>query len=380
MSDQNEFIFKEHHQLFTIGTELELQLIERKTLQLTPAAPALLEALEHPQLTRELFQSMLEVVSGICHDATEARKDIERSLHVIEAYTSKNNLYISSTGNHPMADYNDRIVTDSPRYHYLIDRNKWITLRTAVFGLHVHIAMRNGDDCIAFSNFMVRQLPMLIALSASSPFWRSHDTGLATSRPTVYEAIPTGGIPYLVRNWEEFTLRYNQLIRVKSIESMKDLWWDLRPSPGYGTLEIRICDGPATMAEMEALVAFLHMLALWYNDHRTTFDATHPQIPERWILRENKWRSVRHGLEALFVEEKSITNIPLRTHIRNWLKELKPYIEAYHYEAAAETIERILLQGNSSDRQRQIWKETGDLNAVIRHNIDEYYRREPIWL
>jgi carboxylate-amine ligase len=372
-------VFKENTQAFTLGTELELQLIDRKSLQLTPAAPALLEALNHPQLTRELFQSMLEVVSGVCSNAREARADIEKSLHSIEAYTGKNNLFLSSTGNHPGADYNDRIVTDSPRYHYLIDRNKWLTRRTAVFGLHVHIGMRNGDECIAFANFMLRQLPMLIALSASSPFWRGHDTGLATSRPTVYEAIPTCGLPYLAKDWEEFALRYHQLIHVKSIESMKDLWWDLRPSPGYGTLEIRICDGPATLAEMEALIAFLHLLALWYNDNRATFDAQHPVIPERWILRENKWRSVRHGLEALFVEEHSISNIPLRDYIRRWLEELKPYAETLDYGASLEWLERILQNGNSSDRQRRIWQESGDLNAVIRHNIDEYYLREPIW-
>src|SRR5690606_10097209 len=143
---------------------------------------------------------------------------------------------LAGTGTHPTADYHERLITAGTRYGHLMDRNQWLIRRMAVYGLHVHMGMADGDTCIRFNNFFLHFVPHLIALSASSPFWRGVDTGLAAARPTAYEAHPTSGLPILVDNWAEFQTLYTHLVSTGSISSMKDIWWDLRPSPRFGTL------------------------------------------------------------------------------------------------------------------------------------------------
>ena len=161
---------------------------------------------------------------------------------------------------------------------------------------------------------------------------------------------------------------------------MKDLWWDLRPSPGHGTLEIRICDGPATLKEMKALVAMIHAMANWYSDNKAEFNSTYGTIPERWILRENKWRAIRHGLEAQFIDESTISNLPARTVAYNWLEKLTPYFKNFEYNDCEEIIVNLLQKGNSTSRQRKVYERSGDLEEVVRHNISEHLSRQPIWI
>ncbi len=371
--------FKENETTLTLGVEIELQVMNKSSLSLEPRVPEIMKNLNHPKLTKELFQSMLEVITGVSSNAKEAAADIISTLDVVDQYAKSNGIVFSATGSHPTANYNERFITNSPRYHQLIDRNQWLSKRTSVYGLHVHLAMKNGDSCIDFSNFFVRQLPLLLVLSASSPFWIGRDSGLSCTRPTVYEAIPTCGLPYLFRNWSEFNKRYDELKAVGSIESMKDLWWDLRPSPGYGTLEIRICDGPATVAEMQAIVAFCHILGKWYEENMKSFDDEYIKIPERWILRENKWKAIRHGLNADYILENSKTIVPIRDRILWWIDKTQSIIDQLNYHEEIKTIQEIIKYGNSSERQRAIFNNTNSFDEVIKHNIEEYNKRKPIW-
>ena len=170
-----------------------------------------------------------------------------------------------------------------------------------------HIGMHSGDDCFGLI-FLLAFYPHLIALSASSPFWKARDTGLVLP-PTTYEAHPTSGLPIVVENWKEFNELYALLLKTDSVQSMKDIWWDMRPSPGYGTLEIRICDGPATILELESIVAFIHLLAHWYYDHAEEFASKNNLKPLEWVLRENKWRAIRFGTEAEIVSHEHLKRL-----------------------------------------------------------------------
>ncbi len=371
--------FRENDSPFTVGAEIELQVMDLGSLELVPHAAKFIHELRGLKLSKELFQSMLEVITGVCKNAEEVIHDLEFSLTEIDSFALKENLALSSTGNHPTADYNDRLVTDSPRYHQLIDRNQWLSRRTAVFGLHVHVAMRNGDECILFNNFMIRQLPMLIALSASSPYWKGIDSGLVTTRTTVYESIPTCGLPYMVESWEGFNVRYQELLRTNSIESMKDLWWDIRPSPGYGTLEIRVCDGIATLTELKAVTTFIQLLCLWFDQNRESFLNEYGAIPAHWILRENKWRAIRHGLNASLIHEKTVELVHIGDQIFNWINVLMPYAKETNCEGDLETIKHIILFGNSSERQRREFSRNNSMRDVLSLNTREYLNRKPEW-
>jgi carboxylate-amine ligase len=371
--------FTENKESLTLGVEMEIQLLDGKTLRLTPKAPDILKMISHDRLTKEMFRSTLELITGVCSTVHEVSNDLGYTLREVKVACNSKDILLAGTGTHPAADYNNRILSATPRYHELLDRNQWLIRRMAVYGLHVHIGMHNGDDCIRFNNFFLHFIPHMIALSASSPFWKTRDTGLAACRPTTYEAHPTSGLPIVVANWKEFNALYALLLKTESIQSMKDIWWDMRPSPGYGTLEIRICDGPATMLELESIVAFIHLLAHWYRDHAEEFAEKNNLKPLEWVLRENKWRAIRYGTDAEIVRHETLKTIKLSDHIFYWLEKLHPYTVKLGYEKYSKCIENIVSQGNSSSRQRKVYERTGEVSEVTAHNIKEFNLGEPIW-
>lgn len=371
--------FTENERTCTLGVEMEIQLLHRDTLTLVPKAADIISQLNHPRLAKEMFQSTLEFVTDVCNSVQEVHRDLSETLSRVKEIAEQQELVFAGTGTNPLANYDDRILSAGSRYHMLLERNQWLIRRMAVYGLHVHIGMRNGDSCILNNNFFLHFLPHLIALSASSPFWVGKDTGLDASRPTMYQAHPTSGLPIRVENWEAFNQLFQSLRATHSIESMKDIWWDLRPSPGYGTLEIRICDGPATMDELLAVVAFIHLMALWFEDHQTEFFEFRKLRPAEWILRENKWRAIRYGLDAKIIRHSSLDEESLRDNFAAWLDRLAPYVTRMQYEPYVATIREILEKGNSASRQRQVFKKSGKLMDTVAHNVREFEAGHPVW-
>lgn len=212
--------------VLTLGAELELQIVDAETFALTSKAEDLLKALKtQPKIKPELYLDMIELNTGICQDANEVESDLGKTLDLLTTEGEKIGVSFASAGSHPTSRYSDSDIYPAERYNDLIDRNQWLTRRWKVYGLHVHIGMGSGDECIRFNNFFMRFLPHLLALSSSAPFWQSYDTGLATCRPTIYEALPTAGLPYFVQSWNEFTALCDTLRKAKAITSLKDLWW-----------------------------------------------------------------------------------------------------------------------------------------------------------
>lgn len=371
--------FKENTTTLTLGVEVELQLINADSLHLVPKAPMILKKVKHPRIMKEMFRSTLELVTDVCHNVGEVRQDLNTLEDIITPVAKELNIVFAGTGTHPTALYTERQISQVQRYHDLLVRNQWLIRRMAVYGLHVHIGMKNGDECIRFLNFFSRMVPHLIALSASSPFWRGFDTGLVSVRPTTYEAHPTSGQPVHVSNWKEFEDLYADMIYTGSIESLKDIWWDIRPSPGYGTLEIRICDGPATKFELDSIVAFIHTLAAWYENHHDEYDQKEGAFQPPWILRENKWRSIRFGLDANLISPVDLAIIPLRHAIEEWLEKLDPYYDKFGYNEYRIGIQKILLHGNSAQRQRKVYEKTGRVKEVVKSIIKEYQASIPDW-
>lgn len=208
-------------------------------------------------------------------------------------------------------------------------------------------------------------------------FPRYLDAGLASCRPTTYESLPTVGHPYRVKNWGEFERLYCTLKKCKAINSMKDLWWDIRPSPIHGTLEIRICDGLATLEETMGVVAFIHLLAHWFNDHGNWLG----QVPTSplWFARENKWRVIRYGLEADSVIDLEGKTKPITEDILQWFEKLAPYEKKFGYKKYIDSLREIIAKGNSSMRQRKIYAKNNSMQDVVRFNVEEFLARKPIW-
>jgi len=375
---RGSLIFVENEQILTLGVELELQVLGKDTLLLTPRAQEIIEHAHSKKLKPEFFQSTLEAVTGICQTVQDAENDLRQTLDLVRTTAERLNLKISSTGTHPEADYRDRIVTPSPRYHLLMDRNQWIIRRMAVYGMHVHLGMKSGDDCIRFHNFFLNFVPHFLALSASSPFWQQMHTGLASSRPTMYEAMPTSGMPYTVKNWKQFDKMFQALVRTGSIAGMSDLWLDLRPSPQLGTLELRIFDEPATLAEALAIVSYVHLLGMWYEEHQDEWERENKVLP-RWILRENKWRALRYGLKGEMVLATNKTTVQIKENIQYWMDRLSPYAKKFNYENYFSVLEEIVNRGNSAERQLGVFQQTDNLHEVVKHNVKEFELGQPNW-
>lgn len=366
----DEIIFKSNGSL-TLGVEVELQLIDKDSLSLKPVANEFLESGKNIRnLKPEFYLSTVEVSTDICKDVHQVKNDLKTSFDAIKSIADDHKIYLSSTGCHPFSRYSDCIITPSKRYDELINRNQWLTRRMTVYGLHVHIGMLSGHDCIRFNNFFLPFLSHFLALSSSSPFWQGEDTGLASCRPTTYESMPTSGHPYEISSWNDFESLYYTLKKCNAISTIKDLWWDMRPSPNYGTLEIRVCDGLATLEETLAIVCYIHLLAHWFNDNCKWFNQVQPCT--RFLLRENKWRVMRYGLDAELVLSVDGNTAFVKNEIEMWLDITKDYAIKFGYEKYVETIRNIIKFGTSSDRQRAIFNKNKSVKDIVFNNVNEF--------
>lgn len=356
---------------WTLGVEVELQIVDRHTHELSAKAPQILSRWSGPPTVQpEIFQSMLEISTGICADAAAAEADLRATATRLMPIARELGVRFISTGTHPTARYQERKLFPADRYHGLIARNQWIARRLLIFGLHVHVGMPDPETCIAVQNELLHDLGLMLAVSVSSPYWQGEATGLASSRVTVFEAMPTGGIPSLVHDWAEFNELVTTLQRANAITSLKDLWWDIRPSPRYGTLEIRVCDGLATIRETCAMVALAQGLARRAGARVAAGKGR--TFPPAWRVRENKWRASRHGMEADYITSNDGDSMPVRDYLLRTLEELEAdgYMEPSQYLDDLQRIGRGAP--TSAERQRALYDRTGSFDDVTKALADEF--------
>ncbi len=353
----------------TIGVEVELQILDPATRRLANAAPALLERLAHDERVKpELLECVVEINTEICRDIHEVREDLGARLARVQAACADLGLALAATGTHPLAHWEELRITDNPRYLDLVDRMQWVARRFMIFGLHVHIGVPDGEKAVAISNSVASYLPVLLGLSASSPFWLGNDTGLASCRIKVFEALPTAGLPPFLTNWNEFVSYMNTLMTAQAIESIREVWWDVRPHLGFGTVEVRVCDGVNTLSEMLAMVGLIQALVVWLGDR---YDAG-GELPvlKRWTLLENKWRACRWGTDARIILNERGEQRSLARKIEELLEDLRPVSERLGSWDAVQRI-RGLMANPSFERQRAIYRASGSFEAVVDANIRE---------
>lgn len=350
----------------TLGVEMELQIVHPETQNLHPGSLEIMERLggEHPRIKPELTQSTIEVITGVCDTVAEARTDLTGSLRALYEIGDELGFTYASAGTHPFAHWSQQRIYPNERYRQLVDRVQWAARRLLIYGVHVHVGVASGERAIAIGNAMTSYLPHLLALSASSPYNDGEDTGLASCRVKIFEVMPTAGLPYRLANYGEFQAFMNSLLSAHAIESIREIWWDIRPHPGFGTVEVRICDAPATITETCAIVALTHCLVVYLDRmyERGVIDRLlHP-----WIVRENKWRAARFGLEAQIIVENSGAQVALRDEIEQAITMLTPISHELGCAAELQHVRHMLMTGNSSTRQRRYHREQDELRDVVR--------------
>jgi carboxylate-amine ligase len=354
----------------TLGVEIEYALVDVAKGGLVCCATPVLEELGrdhpdgvHPKAKNELYQSTLEVITGINHTVAEARADLEGTTREVQAALAPRGVGLACPGVHPFSEWYDLTRTQSARYDALVENIQWPARRLMTHGVHFHVGVRTREKAIAITNALVTYLPYFVALSASSPYWHGHDTGLASVRTKIFEALPTTGLPPRLADWAEFETFMGALVTAGAIESVREVWWDIRPHPDFGTVELRMCDGIPTMREVTALAAMAQSLV-------AHLDAMHDRgeelpVPRDWIARENKWRAARWGVDAQVVVDVSGRCEPLRDGVRSIVAMLTPTARDLGCVDELLAVLDILESAPSYARQRRIVADGGSLVDVV---------------
>ena len=368
----------------SLGIEMELELVDVSSRELHSGASSLLEILgkghpggEHPKAKHELFESTVEIITGVCTTVAEARHDLATTLAELQELTDARGLALMCSGTHPFTHWDTQRVSPSARYHQLVGEMQWLARRLQIFGIHVHVGVRSPEKAIAIANGMVAYLPHLLALSASSPYWMGRDTGLASARSKVFESLPMAGLPHQLSDWREFEQFMTTLQRSKAITSIREVWWDIRPHPDFGTVEVRVCDGLPRLGEVAGVAAVVQCL-VERMDGRIDEGSSLP-VPKAWIARENKWKAARYGMEAEIIIDEEGTLRPLRDDLTELVEELAPVAARLGCAEEVASVPTMIDEGPSYARQRSLVAAGGSLPEVVDALIEELRTDSPVW-
>jgi carboxylate-amine ligase len=366
----------------TLGVEVEFALVDVTTGELVSAAPAALEALaarfggqEHPRVKAELYQCTLEAITGICDTVADAREDLSATIAEIQDIVEPMGVGLISAGLHPFSPWQSQQQSVGERYDAIVDRVQWPARRLVTHGVHYHVGVQSAEDSIQITSALAAMLPLFLALSSSSPYWHGSDTGLHSARTKVFEALPTTGLPPDLADWAEFEAFMTSLINAGAIATIREVWWDIRPHPNFGTVELRMCDAMPTMTEVAALAAMAQCSVARFAE---LLERGYRLPTQRdWVLRENKWRAARFGLDAELVVDTEGTTRPIDDIIEETIQELAPQARRLGCEKELNDIERIMAAGTSADRQRAVFDRTGSLVEVVHALRQELITDEP---
>ncbi|GII53179.1 putative glutamate--cysteine ligase 2 [Planotetraspora thailandica] len=353
----------------TLGVEWELQLVDRHSRELRQDAKEVLAAVpelsegQRPKAMHELMQSQVEIVTDVCHTAGEAVQDLKKSIDRIREVVEPRGTALACTGTHAISDWRDAVYAPVQRYAELVEEMQWLAWRIQTFGVHVHVGITDRDKVIPIVNALAAYLPHFLALTSSSPYWGGQDTGLASSRAIVFGALPTAGPPHLLADWAEFEEYMNTLLRAGTIRSIKEVWWDIRPHPDFGTIEIRMFDGIPTPREVGMVVALSQSLVQQFDQQLDRgYKLPHPAA---WVVRDNKWRATRYGLDASVVTDDHGSTAPMRDVLYELQRELHPVADRLGCAEELAVMTDVLEQGSSCERQRAILAGGGTLQDVV---------------
>jgi carboxylate-amine ligase len=360
----------------SLGIELELSLVDRSSLRLVSAASDILDELgrshaegTHPKAKHELFECTIEIITGVCHTAPEARADLAATLADVRSAAEERQVVPISVGTHPFSGWREQAVSPNPRYHQLLDQMQWTARRLLIFGTHFHVGVRSAERAMAISTALLAYLPHFLILSASSPFWEREDTGLASSRIKVFESLPTAGLPPEIRDWQEFEQFMGTLIAAGVIQSIRDVWWDIRPHPNFGTVELRMCDAIPSLDEVAALGALAQCVVASLDERYGT--PAFPPPPRAWTVRENKWLACRYGIDADLIVGDRGDRRPAADLIVELVDELAPTARQLGCARELADVRGIVERGPSYVRQRAIITRGGTPHDVVAALVDE---------
>ena len=360
----------------SVGIEWELACVDHSSGELTAAAPEVLGALASddsvfPHVTQELLTNTVEVVSGAHEKIADAVADLEKMIGQVREITDPLGVDLMCAGTHPFSQWFQQEVTPGKeRYETLIDRTQWWGRQMMIWGVHMHVGIDDRDKVLPIANGLLGHYPHFQALSASSPYWVGEATGYASNRALMFQQLPTAGLPPQLGAWANYEELVADLTHVGVIDDHSELRWDIRPSPKWGTVELRFCDGLSSATEVASLAALAQCAVEELStklDNGEEIDTMQP-----WFVRENKWRGARYGMDAIIIQNSAGDEALVRDDIAEMLVRLEPIADRLGCLEELAGVQTILDKGASYQRQLAVAEANGgSLKAVVASLVTE---------
>ncbi|MGM0486849.1 MAG: carboxylate-amine ligase [Planctomycetota bacterium] len=358
-----EFNSNEHP---TLGIELELGLVDARTWELSSSIHRVLELLNGSQreFKSELMQCCVEINTGICEGVSEAEEDLRCKLSRMEEVTDELGLRLWWGGTHPFSLCKEQQVTPNQRYLDLVELLQEMARRLVTFGLHVHVGVESGDKAVMICDRMMRHLPTLLALTCSSPFWEGRTTGLHSYRSKIMEGLPTAGLPTLMRNWSEYVWLVNHMVDTGFINTVREIWWDIRPHHRFGTVEVRVCDIPGNLQDVLGIAALTQCLIKALSDNIDQGTYQHDCHP--MMVRQNMWRATRFGKEAKLVDAFTFEVRTVPAIVVDLAQHLAPLARHLGCSRYLRHVVEIAHTRSWANIQKDVLQATSDRAEVVR--------------
>ena len=358
-----EHRFQDRGAPYTIGVEEELMILDAESLELVNAIESLLESAPAGEIKPELMESVLEVSTDPCKNTGEAGDQLRALRAQVREIAARKNMTIGSAGTHPFAMWEDQRIVARPRYRDLVSALRFVARQELIFGMHVHVAVDDPEQAIHVANGMRVHVPILLGLSANSPFWRAEATGLASTRTPIFRAFPRMGIPPTYKDWEDYEARIEFMVNARVIEDYTYLWHDVRPHPKFGTVEVRVMDSQTHVEHTLGIAALVQGLVRELCEHHEAGKQLSRYPFE--MLDENKWLAARHGLEGELVDLPQWDRVPARELARRLIDRIRDHCVDLGSVAELEAVEDLLERGNGAARQIVVYEANHDLREVM---------------
>ena len=359
----------------TMGIELELQIVDRRTGDLTRGASdliALATRRPHPgEIKPEITESMIEISTSVHQRAGTARDELRALRDVLVPAADRLDLAIVGGGAHPFQRWYERQIYDKPRFRHVAGLYGYLAKQFTVFGQHVHIGCESGTQALRLLHSLARYVPHFIALAASSPYYQGVDSGFDCSRLNTVFSFPLSGRAPFLTEWSRFEEYFGKLCRLGVVESMKDFYWDIRPKPEFGTIEVRVFDTPLTVERAAMLAAYVQAVCAWLSTQQ-------PPASEDVYLTYtyNRFQACRFGVEGQLIDAASGGTRPLYQDISDTIERIRPFARELNSLDAIEEIESIVrVSGNDARWQRRVFDEHGALAEVVLEGAEMWAAR-----
>jgi len=363
---------KDH--VFTLGIEEEFQIVDPETRELRSHIQEIIaggKMILKERVKPEMHQSVVELGTEICNDASCARQQVIELRSELAMLAARDGLKIASAGTHPFSHWMDQLITADERYATIVQDMQQIARANLIFGLHVHVGIPDREEAIDIMNQARYFLPHLYALSVNSPFWLGQNTGLKAYRQMIFERFPRTGIPDAFESLGEYEDYLKLLVTTNCIDNAKKIWWDIRLHPFFNTIEFRICDAQSRVDDTIALAALMQAIVAKLQKLRQQ-NVTFRMYPRR-LIDENRWRASRYGIDGKLIDFGRRCEIDERDLLHEMLEFIGSEVDELGNHAEIAHIDKIMREGTGADRQLAVWEQTHEIKAVVDHIVRETY-------